>query len=216
MSFQTSDSSSGTCPSITLCEVVLLNRSNPGRIKNSPFSFPCSRTADRDLPTEKLQFCAPNQVVFNSRMLAMGVELVGGDQSLLPAGRTAVSAFVHQIGRQTFRYTETITLSLNTAALFVPLQDAPLVDGARLQMRSFCSLTSNPNSFIEKPLSCPSPFSSYLLKLGRASDPNLDKYLATVTHVLVHMQISSISGLCLARNRARVGRILSDKQSNQI
>ncbi len=166
----------------------------------------------RDLPNLKPPFCAPNRVVFNTRMLSMAVELIGGDKSLLPKWRTAVSAFVRQIGRQTFRHTQNSTQSLNTAALFVPLHDVPLDDGTQLEMRSFCSPTTNVNSFVDKPRSCPSPFSTYMLRLGRASDAELDKYLATVTHVRVHLQVSSTSSICLTRNRRRVARILRSKK----
>ncbi len=194
-------------------------RSGPDR----PFAFQLSWYSDcgmyglkappnRTLANLELQLCEPNQIAFNSRMISMALQLVGGDDSLLPKNRPALPAYVHQIGRHTFRQTQDSIQSLDTDALRVPLEDVSLSAGTELKMTPFCSPTTNLNSLVNKPLSCPSPFSTCLLSLEQAADPQLDKYLATVTHVRVHIRVSSSSSLCLTRNRARVAKILSAKQ----
>ncbi|KAK1866051.1 hypothetical protein I4F81_008571 [Pyropia yezoensis] len=65
-----------------------------GRISPPTLDLPAGTTSNG---------CAPNRNRFNTRMVSMGVELLGGDDALLPPGRTAVAAFVDQVGRQTFR-----------------------------------------------------------------------------------------------------------------
>ncbi|KAK1869877.1 hypothetical protein I4F81_012342 [Pyropia yezoensis] len=145
--------------------------------------------------------CAPNRNRFNTRMVSMGVELLGGDDALLPPGRTAVAAFVDQVGRQTFRRSFVDIVSYDAASLLVPLADAPLATGAPLALRPFCERRTSAVSFLDTPRACPSPFSSYLLQLGRFPSAPLDSYLRTVQTVRVHALLSSSSSLCLPERR---------------
>ena len=165
----------------------------------------------RDLPNAVLEPCQPNRVVFNSRTVQMGIELIGGDKSVLPSNRAAVSTFVDQIGRQTFRSSANGVTVLNIASQLTSLKDTPLADGEKLALQSVCSTTGNAESLVTAPVSCPSPFSTYLLKLNEAADADLDKYLGTVTHVRVHMEVSSSQSRCIENNLARVKAMLNRK-----
>mmetsp|Transcript_7330 Transcript_7330/g.22348 ORF Transcript_7330/g.22348 Transcript_7330/m.22348 type:complete len:1032 (-) Transcript_7330:84-3179(-) len=180
-----------------------------GRKNSRPFvldiGYDCGNYGRTSRPGRRnkrtLRGCRPNNQ-FNSRLLSMSVELIGGDQKLLPKDRSFLSAVVLQTGAQTFRRSQNQLVRFNTQPLTQPLADVPLRKNRgpkRPKFTRLCKLPKSSTSFLKEPRVCPSPFTCYELQLGDEVTPELHKYLESVRAVRIHARVSSWLSSCSAR-----------------
>ena len=137
--------------------------------------------------------CRPNSQ-FNSRLLSLAVELVGGDESLLPEGRSFLTPIITQSGAQKYRKAPQEIVSFDSSPVTDPLKDVPVrtnVGETQPQFTDICSLALDRAAFLGNPRTCSSPFSSYQLQLGSQEDPRVHPYLATVKEVRIHAKVGS-------------------------
>lgn len=141
--------------------------------------------------------CFPNKYTYNARMVAIAVELVGGDDSKLPPGRSSVFASISQAGPQTFHSKPGHFKSVQMRPLQFALGFIPLTNSAppSIVYHTTCfvgggGLTS---VSVDSPRVCPSPFSAYSLQLGYVKDDALNPYLATVQAIRIHTKLVAYS-----------------------
>lgn len=142
--------------------------------------------------------CFPNQFTYNARMISIGLELVGGDEALLPPYAQSAFSIIDQVGAQSFH---------SKPGTFRKLDMSPLQIGL-----GFLSLTTKGSSSdvvyhttcpvggagltsvdLDAPRVCPSPFSTYSLKIGHIRDTSLDPYLASVKAIRIHTRLVAFS-----------------------
>lgn len=153
----------------------------------------------RGMPTvpTSTSSCFPNLFTYNARMVSISVELVGGDESKLPAGKSTTFAAIDQVGAQTFH---------SVPGSFKNLDIAPLqftLGFLTLNKASHRDIVYHPTCFIggaglttvdvDSPRVCPSPYSTYSLQLGHAKDVSLEPYLATVKIIRIHTRMVAFS-----------------------
>lgn len=139
--------------------------------------------------------CLPNLYTYNARMISISAELIGGDESLLPPGRSAVFAIIDQVGLQTFHAKPNVFKSYDMAPLQLPIGFVSLKKGnvSDITYHSTCFLDVRGlgGVNVDSPRVCPSPFSAYMLQIGHVEEPSLHPYLRTVKAIRIHTRLTA-------------------------
>lgn len=136
--------------------------------------------------------CVPNLHTYNARMVSVGVELIGGDTSLLPAGRRSVFMGLDQVGSQLFHGKPGSFKSYNMEPLQFSLGFVPLAGATGpLQYHETCHVSEGKLGSVDldSPRVCPSAFSNYALQIGHVQEAGLHTYLSSVKAIRVHTRM---------------------------
>lgn len=141
--------------------------------------------------------CFPNQFTYNARMISIGVELVGGDHALLPPYAQSAFSIIDQVGAQSFHSKPGTFKKLDMSPLQIGLGFLSLTKGSSSDIvyHTTCSVGGGglTSADLDAPRVCPSPFSTYSLKIGHIRDTSLDPYLASVKAIRIHTKLVAFS-----------------------
>lgn len=153
---------------------------------------PPKRGAPNTLPSRPTT-CFPNLSTYNARMTSIAVELIGGDQALLPPGKTTAFSTIDQVGAQTFHASPGTFKALQMTPLQFALGFLSLKTGSSTDIvyHNTCLLGRGGLTLVDvdKPRVCPSPYSTYSLHIGHVKDATLGPYLASVKAIRIHTQL---------------------------
>lgn len=156
-------------------------------------------TYGHDQPHRNID-CYPLKETYYTSMGKVAIELLGGDDSLLPSGAANIRVRLMQVGSIISRRTATVSKSIFVRRKILNLPPADLgrqnIPTGKVQYESPClpdipSLTVE--SSIEKSQICPSPFSTYELNLGSGPDEALDPYLQSITTIRLHAMVKGLT-----------------------
>lgn len=140
--------------------------------------------------------CHPGVTNFNSRMISVALELLGGDQSLLPSRTFQVFSSIEQVGRQGFHAKPGFYTHFNVEPIHLPLGSLQLMSGGPSDVlyNPTCVVDGGLDTVnLEEPRICPSPFSTYVLQIGLGEDAALHPFLASVDKIRFHARLVSHS-----------------------
>lgn len=154
----------------------------------------------RGMPARPLpqSTCFPNRFTYNARMISIGVELVGGDETLLPPYAQSAFSIIDQVGAQSFHSKPGTYKKLDMSPLQIGLGFLSLTtkgSSSDIIYHTTCSVGGGglTSMDLDAPRVCPSPFSTYSLKIGHIRDTSLDPYLASVKAIRIHTQLVAFS-----------------------
>lgn len=145
--------------------------------------------------------CVPNLTRFNARLLSMAVEFVGGNRELLSKRAQALrSVGVDQIGQHSYRASAKKFVLFEVPPLAFPLDDIPLRDtSGKISFSPVCGQQAGSfgvQTLALSPLTCPSPFATYLFQFGDSSNRGIDRFLRSVRKIRIHAEISTNRDSC--------------------
>lgn len=137
--------------------------------------------------------CLPNLFTYNARMSSISVEFIGGDEKLLPKGRTSVFGIIDQVGLQSFHAKPNVFRDYDMPPLQIPLGflSVKTKQGAVLQYNPTCFAGDKGlgGVSIDSPRVCPSPFSAYMLQIGHVEEKSMHSYLNTIKAIRIHTRL---------------------------
>ena len=155
-----------------------------------------TRPATRGMAVANVRpFCIPNKVKFNARMVSMAVELLGGDESLLPQSRTRVFSSLEQVGSQTFHAKPNLFTSFEVEPLQFSIGSIHLTGGVPSDISYHPTCENQDGGLtrvnLDSPRVCPSPLSTYALQIGLVEEVGLHPYLETIKTIRIHTKLVS-------------------------
>lgn len=155
-----------------------------------------SRPATRGLEgTNPRSQCIPNKVKFNSRMVSISVELLGGDDSKLPSGWSSVFTNIEQVGFQSFNAKPGLLTGFEVEPLRIGMGSIRLRSGGPSDVLYNPTCTAEVGGLgtvnLDSPRVCPSPFSTYFLQIGLSETAQIHEYLDTVSTIRIHTRLVS-------------------------